>query len=186
MSTRLTADERRTEVIAAATAEFAAGGYAGTATAAIARRAGVSQPYLFQLYRNKQELFLATVGDGFARLISGFETAAKAARAAGKEPAEVLEAMGHGYLALLSADRNLLRLQLHAYAACSDPEIQVEVRAQFRALWQAVARISGAPADELFPWFANGMLINVIASIDDARTLEEFGLAVHGGLAAQQ
>lgn len=181
MNTRLTADERRAEVIAAATVEFAAGGYAGTATAAIARRAGVSQPYLFQLYRNKQELFLATVGDAFGRLIAGFEAAAAAPRAAGKAPEDVLDVMGHAYIALMASDRDLLRLQLHAYAACSDPEIQTEVRTQFRALWQAVGRISGADPTSLFGWFASGMLINVIASIDDAKTLEEFGEAVHGG-----
>jgi AcrR family transcriptional regulator len=186
MNTRLTADERREEVIAAATAEFAAGGYAGTATAAIARRAGVSQPYLFQLYRNKQELFLATVEDCFDRLTALFEATAKTARAAGKGSPEVLEAMGHAYLDMLSVNRDPLRLQLHAYAACSDPEIQSEVRARFRALWQSVARMSEAGPEAMFAWFANGMLINVIASIDDARTLEEFGAAVHGGPAAER
>ncbi len=177
----MTAVERREEVIAAATAEFAAGGYAGTATTAIARRAGVSQPYLFQLYRSKQELFLATVADCFGRLTMSFEAAANEARTAGSGPVDVLDAMGHAYLQLLKANRDQLRLQLQAYAACADPEIQAEVRALFRDLWQAVARISGAGPDALFPWFANGMLINVIASIDDARTLEEFGIAAHGG-----
>ena len=46
-ATRMPAEERREGVIVAAATEFAAGGYAGTSTAAIARRVGVSQPYLF-------------------------------------------------------------------------------------------------------------------------------------------
>jgi hypothetical protein len=91
--------------------------------------------------------------------------------------------MGHAYIAMLKADRDLLRLQLHAYAACSDPEIQPEVGAQFQALWHTVARLSGADASALYPWFASGMLINVIASIDDATTLEGFAAHVHGGSA---
>ena len=91
--------------------------------------------------------------------------------------------MGHAYIDMLKADRDLLRLQLHAYAACSDPEIQPEVRAQFRELWHTVARVSGADANALYPWFASGMLINVIASIDDATTLEGFAAHVHGGSA---
>ena len=41
-ATRQTADERRAEVVRAALTEFAAGGYAGTSTEAIARRVGVS------------------------------------------------------------------------------------------------------------------------------------------------
>ncbi len=183
MSPRLTADERREAVIAAAAVEFAAGGFAGTPTEAIARRAGVSQPYLFQLFGTKKELFLAAVRDSFARIADRFEASATTARAAGLDSDQVLEAMGHAYIAMLKADRDLLRLQLHAYAACSDPEIQPEVRAQFRALWHTVARLSGTDASALYPWFASGMLINVIASIDDATTLEGFAAHVHGGSA---
>jgi AcrR family transcriptional regulator len=181
MSPRLTADERREAVIAAAVLEFARGGLTGTATAAIARRAGVSQPYLFQLFRTKRELFLAAVRNCFAKIAGRFEASAKTARAAGLDPDQVLEAMGHAYIAMLKADRDLLRLQLHAYAACSDPEIQPEVRAQFRELWHTVARVSGVDVNALYPWFASGMLINVIASIDDATTLEGFAAHVHGG-----
>ena len=183
MSPRLTADERRESVIAAAAVEFAGGGFAGTPTEAIARRAGVSQPYLFQLFRTKKELFLAAVRDSFAKIAGRFETSAETARAAGLDADQVLEAMGHAYIAMLKADRDLLRLQLHAYAACSDPEIQPEVRAQFRELWHTVARVSGAEVNALYPWFASGMLINVIASIDDATTLEGFAAHVHGGSA---
>jgi AcrR family transcriptional regulator len=174
MSPRLTADERREEVIAAATVEFAAGGFAGTATEAIARRAGVSQPYVF---------FLATVRDSFARITRRFEASAQAAHAAGLDPDQVLEAMGDAYVDMLAANRDQLRLQLHAYAACSDPEIQGEVRAQYLELWHTVARVSGADSDALYPWFASGMLINVIASIGDEETLEGFKLHVHGGSA---
>jgi AcrR family transcriptional regulator len=183
MSPRLTADERREEVIAAATVEFAAGGFAGTATEAIARRAGVSQPYLFQLFRTKKDLFLATVRDSFARITRRFEESAKTAHAAGLDPDQVLEAMGDAYVHMLVANRDQLRLQLHAYAACSDPEIQSAVRAQYLELWHTVARVSGADPDSLYPWFASGMLINVIASIGDAKTLEGFKAHVHGGSA---
>jgi AcrR family transcriptional regulator len=161
--------------------EFARGGFAGTATEAIARRAGVSQPYVFQLFRTKKDLFLATVRDSFARITRRLEEAARAADAAGLDTEQLLEVMGHAYLDMLVADRDQLRLQLHAYAACSDPQIQREVRGQYQELWRAVARASGAAMDALYPWFANGMLINVIASIDDAETLEGFRAYVHGG-----
>ena len=184
MSPRSTADERREEVIAAAAAEFAIGGFAGTSTAVIARRAGVSQPYLFQLFRTKKDLFLATVRDSFARITRRLEEAARAANATGLDTEQVLEAMGHAYIDMLVADRDQLRLQLHAYAACSDPQIQSEVRARYQELWDTVARVSGAHPDALYPWFASGMLINVIASIGDAKTLEGFRAHMHGGSAS--
>jgi AcrR family transcriptional regulator len=185
MITRMSADERRDEVISAAAIEFASGGYAGTSTASIARRAGVSQPYLFQLFGTKKELFLAAVRDCFARTGRVFETSAKAARASNPDPVNVLKEMGDAYVRILLADRDLLRLQLHAYAACSDPEVQTLVRDEYNALWQRVADLSGADPRALLPWFANGMLINVIASLGEARTIEEFYALIPGGAARE-
>ena len=183
MSPRLTADEQRESIIAAAVVEFAGGGFAGTPTEAIARRAGVSQPYLFQLFRTKKELFLAAVRDSFAKIAGRFEASAKTARAAGLDADQVLEAMGHAYLAMLEADRNLLRLQLHAYAACSDPGKFDRSRGAGPGALAHRHPVSGVDVNALYPWFASGMLINVIASIDDATTLEGFAAHVHGGSA---
>jgi AcrR family transcriptional regulator len=185
--TRMTADERRDEVVAAAAAEFAVTGYAGTSTASIARRAGVSQPYLFQLFGTKQDLFLAAVRGCFTRIEGVFEDAARGGRAAGLETDALLEAMGHAYTHLLLADRDLLRLQLHAYAACGDdPRIREAVRDGFFDLWRTVARASGAEPLALQAWFSQGMLINVIASIGDARTPEEFYATFVGGVTADR
>ena len=52
-TTRQTADERREEVLAAAVEEFGRAGFHGASTDAIARRAGISQPYLFRLFGSK-------------------------------------------------------------------------------------------------------------------------------------
>ena len=183
MKTRMSADDRRAEVIAAATAEFAAGGYAGTSTGSIARRAGVSQPYLFQLFGTKRDLFLATVRDCFARTGDRFEVSARQAAATDPDPIAVLTQMGNSYVELLLADRDLLRLQLHAYAACGDPDIQAVVRREYETLWRTVTDVSGGDPQVIQQWFANGMFINVIASLGEARTLEEFYALIPGGVA---
>jgi AcrR family transcriptional regulator len=182
MSTRLSADERRIEIVAAASIEFAEAGYAGTSTTSIARRAGVSQPYLFQLFGTKKELFIAAVRDCFDRTGRTFEHSAQLARDGGLEPSQILEEMGHSYIRLLLGDRNVLRLQLQAYAACQDPEIQAVVREDYGVLWQLVARVSGADPRAVHGWFANGMLINVMASISTALTFEEFIGSLLGGV----
>jgi AcrR family transcriptional regulator len=178
---RLTAEERRDEIVAAASIEFSSTGYAGTSTDAIARRSGVSQPYLFQLFGTKKELFLAAVRDCFDRTGSAFEQSAKAPRDAGLGPKAILEEMGHGYIRLLLADRNILRLQLQAYAACGDLDIQSVVRDNYGVLWQSVSRLSGADADAVRNWFAEGMLCNVIASLSNTSSMEDFIHSLPGG-----
>ncbi len=59
---RVPAAERREELISAAVHEFARGGLHGTTVESIARRVGVAQPYVFTLFPNKRELFLAALG----------------------------------------------------------------------------------------------------------------------------
>lgn len=186
MNARLSAEERRDEIVAAAAIEFAAGGFAGTSTELIARRAGVSQPYLFQLFGTKKDLFLAAVRDCFDRTSRRFEESGRQARAAGLDTKHILEQMGHAYVEMLLADRNILRLQLHAYAACGEPDIRAVVGEEYLALWRTVADVSGADPHAVHAWFAQGMLINVIASIGDARTLEEFDATLVGGAAAKR
>jgi AcrR family transcriptional regulator len=161
---RLHADERRAEVIEAAIAAFAVGGYAGTSTEEVARLAGVSQPYLFRLFGSKQALFMAAVERAFGKVRTAFEDAARHPQPVG-DYNPVLAAIGNRYAGLLQ-DRTLLRLQLHAYAASSDPVIREFVAAQFARLIATVSALSGAPADQLRPFFADGMLMNVAAALE--------------------
>lgn len=164
---RLTADERRADIVEAAVKAFASGGLAGTSTEEVARIAGVSQPYLFRLFGTKRDLFIAAVERAFDRIEFEFDDAAAhpdpEAERIGANP--VLFSIGHRYQALL-ADRTLLRLQLHAYAACDDPEVRLVVRARFAKLIARVATLSGEPASALRTFFAEGMLLNVAASMD--------------------
>src|SRR3954468_3269499 len=155
---RMTADERRDAIVAAGVEEFATGGLVGGSTEAIARRAGVSQPYVFQLFGTKKELFLAVVRRCFGRTRLAFEEAARTFEP-GSDPAcdTVLGAIAQSYMHLLD-DRHLLLVQLQAYAACSDPDVQAVVRAEFGALHRRVREISGASPLELHQFFAEGML----------------------------
>lgn len=158
--TRSTAQERRTELLAAALSEFAHGGLHGTSTEAIAKRAGISHAYLFRLFGTKKQLFIACAHLCRQRVQETFEQAA-----VGETPAERLESMGRAYREML-ADRELLQSQMQLYAACSDPEIREVAREGFRWLVAEVARLSGASGPALQQFFATGMLLNVAASMD--------------------
>lgn len=163
-TTRHTADERRDEIVAAALHAFAEGGYAGTSTRSIARAVGVSQPYLFQLFGTKRELFLAVVRRVFERTGLLFHEAARR-RPEDDQACTVLELMGMAYMRLLS-DRDLLRVQLQAYAACGDDDVRVVVREEFGQLYASVKRESGASNEDIHRFFAEGMLLNVAAALE--------------------
>ena len=157
---RKSAEERREEIVALAIEQFAVGGYRGTSTEAIARDAGISQPYLFRLFNTKRELFLACLDVSDRRILETFRDAAR-----GAGPEEALAEMGKAYIDLL-ADRTALLFQMQSYAACSDPVIQARVRENYGAIVREVTRLSGAPPDQVWQFFSHGMLLNVIASLD--------------------
>jgi len=165
-SGRMSAEERRDAIVAAGVEEFATGGLVGASTDAIARRAGVSQPYVFQLFGTKKELFLAVVRSCFEGTRRTFEEAARTF-VPGSNPAcnSVLEAIGLSYHGLLS-DRAKLLVQLQAYAACADPDVQAVVREEFGRLHRRVRELSGASAIEIHRFFAEGMLLNIAAAVE--------------------
>ena len=159
-TTRKTAEIRREEILDAACAEFAQTGLHGTSTDAIARRAGVSQPYLFRLFGTKRELFIATVQRCFAETHETFVNAAL-----GKTGEDALKAMGAAYMELL-ADRSRLQSQMQAYAACDAPAVCAVVREGFGRLVELVERTAGVDAERVRDFFARGMLLNVMAQMD--------------------
>ena len=163
-TTRISKEERRREIVEAATREFAVGGLHGTPVAAIARQVGVSQPYLFQLFGTKKELFIAAVRRTFERTVATFRTAA--AEAGDDADAQgVLMAMGVAYQGLL-ADRSLLLMQMQSYVASEDEEIRDVVRDEMLRLVNFVQSASGAPEAAIREWLAYGMLMNVVATMD--------------------
>src|SRR5581483_3183878 len=157
---RKTREERREEILDAALAEFAEQGYRGASTEDVARRAGISQPYVFRLFGTKKELFRAVVARCFRETLELFQRAAE-----GKRGEEALHALGTAYVEQLGRDRIYLRLQMQAYAACDDAEICDAVRAGYGDLVAYVERVSGLPPAAVATFFAQGMLLNVFASM---------------------
>jgi AcrR family transcriptional regulator len=159
--TRASSDERREQVIDAAVKEFAAHGFHAASTGAIAKRAGISQPYIYALFPNKRELFLAVHRHVVERIREAF---AEAARGAG-DPEERLALMGQAYGRLLE-DRDEILAQMQAHAAAGDPALREPVRREFMQLMDDVARLSGASHERVVDFFAMGMLLNVAAALE--------------------
>jgi AcrR family transcriptional regulator len=158
-TTRQTAEERREAVLAAARREFSRNGLHGASTDAIAKDAGISQPYLFRLFGTKKELYLLATAQAMEELYQAFERASR-----GKHGEEALQAMGETYTALIE-DRERLQLMLQCFAGCEDAEVRESVRRVWRDLVDLVERVSGEPPEVVSAFVAKGMLLNVLSAM---------------------
>ena len=109
---RKSKEARREEILDAAVGVFAEHGLHGASTEEIAKRAGISQPYVFRLFGTKKELYLAVVTRCFRQTLELMQRAAE-----GKRGEEALRAIGQAYGEQLASDRVYLRAQMQAYAA---------------------------------------------------------------------
>jgi len=77
----------------------------------------------------------------------------------------------------LLGDRDLLRVQLQAYAACGDDDVRGVVREEFANLYASVKQDSGASNEEIHHFFAEGMLLNVAAALELGGAPETWSLS---------
>jgi AcrR family transcriptional regulator len=157
---RRTADERREHVIDAAIATFAAEGYHGASTTDIARRAGISQPYIYALFRNKQELFLAAYHTVAERIRARLVAAAEGQ----DDPDARMRAMGEAYLGMIGNSAEVL-CQLQAYAAAGDPALRDPVRDEFLRLFESVREAAGVSREEAAFFFAGGIFLAIASAL---------------------
>jgi AcrR family transcriptional regulator len=163
---RMSAEERRESVIRAATNEFARGGYHGTSTDAIAKRVGVSQPYLFRLFPDKRAIFRAAAERCTREITETFVEAAGELRGE-----EALHSMAAAYNQLIAERPELLQMQMQTYVAVAaaeregDHEFGEAVRAQWMHLWETVHLPLGADVGETTTFLAYGMLVNCLVAM---------------------
>ncbi len=163
---RMSAQERRESVVRAAVTEFARGGYHGTSTEVIARRVGVSQPYLFRLFPNKQAIFLAAAERCLEDTRGVFAEAS-----AGLEGEEALHAMARAYQRLIVHDGEKLMMQMQMYAAVAAAEAAGDhafgesLRAAWARMRDDVHLALGADENGTTAFLAYGMLVNTLASL---------------------
>ncbi|WP_332641716.1 TetR/AcrR family transcriptional regulator [Aeromicrobium sp.] len=159
---RMKAADRRILILEAAQEEYGRGGMHATSVEVIADRAGVSQPYIFRLFGTKNDLMAAVIEYHTAKLRQAFRNAVEQ-RDAETSP---LEAMALAYIGFMNEDVNSLRCQLHTWAAASDPAIKDVAQRTYREIWEDIAELSGATADEIRDFMGHGMLLTVLASLD--------------------
>jgi AcrR family transcriptional regulator len=157
--TRMSAEDRRELVLDAAVAAFAEGGYAGTTTDQVARRAEVSQPYVVRMFGTKQALFLAAHARVMERLVAAFAAASTPGPDAGN-----LHRMAEAYVQLIK-DRDLLRVMQHGFTLGADPDLGPAMRESMLTIVRQIREHSGASIEDTRNFVAQGMLINTLVAL---------------------
>lgn len=173
--TRMSAAERREQLVDIAFRAFAVRGFHGTSTEPIARDAGISHAYLFRVFPTKKDLFIACGVRARERILAAFRQAAAAAGERGEVGDEdgVLGVMGDAYRDLL-ADREVLMMQMQVWvAAASDEDVRATARQAYLDVVREIQRLSRADAQTLHAFMAEGMLLSVAASMQLAEMADD-------------
>lgn len=161
---RLPRDERRGQLLIAASEVFVDRGYHAAGMDEIAERAGVSKPILYQHFASKLELYLAVLGRHVENLVSGVRQALRTTtdnrqrlRAAVQAFFDFIEHDGQGYRLIFENDN------------VAEPQVAVQVRVATEscidAVFDLVSRDSG-----LDPHRARAVAVGLVAvSVDCAR-----------------
>lgn len=135
---RLSAEERRADVLETACQIFAKGSYHGATTAEIARGAGVTEPILYRHFASKRDLYLACLSAAWAETRVMWESAI----AEEPDPALWVAHMGRSYLTARDKRGHIALLWVQAMTEASDdPEIRRFVRKQMREVHDFVADV---------------------------------------------
>jgi AcrR family transcriptional regulator len=176
---------RREAIVDAAVEEVAVSGFAGATTAAIAKRAGISQPYVFRFFPTKKELALAVIDRAFGRVMADWEAAVPQA---GETR---LATLGRTYIEGLVERRAELMVQLQAYAGSHDPDVADTMRHHVARIYRYVVHLlrrdgSPEPEREAAAFCGHGLLIaaSMAIGLEDALTPEEWaGISPRSGCA---
>jgi len=165
-STRMRSEDRRALILEAATAVFGDRGYHGATTDAVARAAGVSQPYVVRMFGTKEALFLAVLERALDRIIDTFRAAVEENRASADadDPEALARCVGRNYVDLL-ADRGLLLSLMQAFMLGSDPVVGAAGRAGLRRVYAYLRDDVGIDAEATHQFLAHGMLLNTVVGL---------------------
>ncbi|MCP5032473.1 MAG: TetR/AcrR family transcriptional regulator [Actinomycetia bacterium] len=124
MSSRMNADERRKQILTAATRVFAESNYGAARVAAIAEAGGVSEALLYKHFPSKKALFCEILERVGVRIVEIWEKAV----ANETDALEALRRAGEIYVDNLRDHRAEAALQFQALAETADPEIAAVLR----------------------------------------------------------
>lgn len=123
-------EDRKEQIIDKAVGIFAEKGYYKATTGLVAKAAGVTQPYVFHFFKNKEELFNAVIDRAVSRIYETFTQV--------EAPADrLMETMGKAFVQIMHAHRDEIVMVMQAHAI-SEPAIREHVKEKFRIIHEAI------------------------------------------------
>lgn len=156
-------EDRKEQIIDKAVGIFAELGYYKATTARVAKAVGVTQPYVFHFFNNKEELFKAVIDRAINRIYETFTQV--------EAPLDRLtETMGHAFLQIMEAHRDEIIMVMQAHAI-SEPVIREHVSEKFRIIYEGIIakfERAGIPNAEAAAsqFIGMGLLITVSEVLD--------------------
>lgn len=154
-------EDKRERIIENAMSVFAERGYYKATTAMVAKAAGVTQPYVFHFFENKEELFKAVIDRAFSRI---YETFSKV-----EAPADqLIEAMGRGFNQIIQTHRDEVLMVMQAYTV-SEVGIREHIRKLYRTIFESLTlkmeRVGVPKAKETAARFIGTGLLITLAEV---------------------
>lgn len=156
-------EDKKEIIIEKAVSVFAQRGYYKATTAMVAKEAGVTQPYVFHFFANKEELFKAVINRAFERIYDTFANI--------NAPADqLIETMGHAFEQIIQTHRDEVLMVMQAHAI-SEEGIRDHVRNLFEKIFDSLTlkfeRVGIADAKSTAAHFiGTGLLITVAEVLD--------------------
>ncbi|WP_227002775.1 TetR/AcrR family transcriptional regulator [Salicibibacter kimchii] len=156
-------EDKKEVIIENAVGIFAENGYYKTTTAMVAKAAGVSQPYVFHFFENKEDLFKVVLDRAFSRIYDTFSEV--------EAPTDqLIEAMGYAFTQIIQTHRDEVLMIMQAHAI-SEVDIRNHVRKMFLSIFESLIlkfERAGIPNAKMTAahFIGTGLLITVSEVLD--------------------
>lgn len=124
-------EDKKEIIIENAVGVFSERGYYKATTAMVAKAAGVTQPYVFHFFENKEELFKAVIDRAFDRIYNTFA----GVNAPGDQ---LIETMGHAFEQIIQTHRDEVLMVMQAHAI-TDTGIRDHVSKLFLKMFESLS-----------------------------------------------
>lgn len=156
-------NNRKEDILTAAVTVFADKGYYLATTADVAKKASISQPYVYNFFENKEELLIAALIRAWDNILQAFESEQG-------DSEKIEQQFICAYENLMNTHRDEILLQVQALAI-REPRIQAVMQDGFRRIKAYVAtRFVEAGINDVdekvIKFLARGMLCNISLSLE--------------------
>ena len=183
---RLTAAERRPQIMRSAIRALARSNYRTTSIADIAAEAGITEPAVYRYFKTKKELFVAILDDVGERMLALWKSFMEES----DSPLEALSKISADYYERAMRRRGELKVLFQALSEVDDPEIRAALRRQFasyvdllktiieRAQEQGIIRRSVDALAAAWSFLSVGFTLNLVSllKMEEQLSRERLGL----------